>query len=86
MKKQRPVWFTIVLCAAAMGLASCQSLSDHPFGNLFGAAETPAPACSTVNDDSQLKKLQAENAKLKKQLADAMQDNATLRDLAARKW
>lgn len=86
MKQQRPVSFVIVLCAAAFGLSACQSLSDHPFDNFFGTAKTPVPSCAAVNDDSQLQKLQAENAKLKKQLADAMQDNATLRDLAARKW
>jgi hypothetical protein len=86
MKMQRPVTSVIVLCAAAMGLASCQSLADHPFDNLFGTAKTPAAACATVNDPSQLQKLEVENAKLKKQLADAMQDNATLRDLAAGKW
>jgi hypothetical protein len=86
MSKQRPVSLMIVLCVAALGLSACQSLSDHPFENLFGTAKTPPPACAAVNDESQLQKLQAENAKLKKQLADAMQDNATLRDLAARKW
>jgi hypothetical protein len=86
MRKQRPVSLMIVLCAMALGLSSCQSLSDHPFENFFGTAKNSAPSCVAVNDDSQLTKLQAENAKLKKQLADAMQDNATLRDLATRKW
>jgi hypothetical protein len=86
MKKQRPVSFVIVLCVGALGLSSCQSLSDHPFEKFFSTPKTPAPSCAAVNDDTQVQKLQAENAKLKKQLADAIQDNATLRDLAARKW
>ena len=85
MKPQRPFFVMIVLCAAALGLSACQSLSDHSFENFFGTAKT-APSCVAVHDDSQLQKLQAENAKLKKQLADTMQDNATLRDLAARQW
>jgi hypothetical protein len=86
MKKQRPVWFVMVICSAALGLASCQNPSDNPFANLFGSAPTPSPSCSATADTSVATKLQAENAKLKKQLADAMHDNAMLRDLAAKTW
>ena len=39
-----------------------------------------------VSDARRLKVLEEENAKLKKLLAEAMLDNAILRDVAARKW
>jgi putative transposase len=39
-----------------------------------------------VSDARRLKTLEDENAKLKKLLAEAMLDNAMLRDVAARKW
>ena len=39
-----------------------------------------------VSDARRLKTLKDENAKLKKLLAEAMLDNAMLRDVAARKW
>jgi len=35
---------------------------------------------------SSLRTLEAENARLKKLLADAMLDNAVLKDIAAKKW
>lgn len=85
MKQLRPVSLGLVI-GAAIGLAACQGPSDGPFGKLFGAPETPAPACAAVADDGRTKNLQAENARLKKQLADAMRDNAMLRDLAVKKW
>jgi putative transposase len=39
-----------------------------------------------VSDARKLKALEDENAKLKKLLAEAMLDNAILKDVAARKW
>jgi len=39
-----------------------------------------------VSDVRRLRVLEDENAKLKKLLAEAMLDNAMLRDVAARKW
>jgi putative transposase len=39
-----------------------------------------------MSDARRLKALEDENAKLKKLLAEAMLDNAMLRDVAARKW
>ena len=39
-----------------------------------------------VSDARRLKVLEAENAKLKKLLAEAMLDNAMLKDVAAKKW
>ena len=39
-----------------------------------------------VSDARRLRRLEEENTKLKKLLAEAMLDNAMLRDLAARKW
>ena len=38
------------------------------------------------SDARRLKALEDENARLKKLLAEAMLDNAMLRDVAARKW
>jgi putative transposase len=39
-----------------------------------------------VSDGRRLKALEEENAKLKKLLAEAMLDNAMLKDIAAKKW
>ncbi len=39
-----------------------------------------------VSDARRLKTLEGENAKLKKLLAEAMLDNAMLKDVAAKKW
>ena len=39
-----------------------------------------------VSDARRLKALESENAKLKKQLAEAMFDNAMLKDVASKKW
>ena len=80
MSSKRPAFLTIALCSAAMSLSACENFS----GNLFGAAAPRTPSCEAANDE--VAKLQADNAKLKKQLADAMKDNATLRELAAKKW
>ena len=40
----------------------------------------------TVSDAQHLKALEAENAKLKRLLADAMLDNVALKDVLGRKW
>ncbi len=39
-----------------------------------------------VSEARRLRSLEAENARLKKLLADAMLDNAMLKDVAAKKW
>ena len=39
-----------------------------------------------VSDARRLRTLEAENAKLKKLLAEAMLDNVMLKDIAAKKW
>ena len=39
-----------------------------------------------VSEARRLKALETENAKLKRLLADAMLDNAALKDLLAKKW
>ena len=39
-----------------------------------------------VSDVRRLKELEAENGKLKRLLADAMLDNAALKDVVSRKW
>ena len=40
----------------------------------------------TVSDAQRLKALEAENAKLKRLLAESMLDNAALKDVFSRKW
>jgi transposase-like protein len=40
----------------------------------------------SVSDARRLKQLEEENAKLKTQLAEAMLDNAVLKDITSRKW
>jgi putative transposase len=39
-----------------------------------------------VSDAKRLRRLEEENAKLKKLLAEAMLDNAVLKDITSRKW
>jgi putative transposase len=39
-----------------------------------------------ISEAKRLKGLESENARLKKLLADAMLDNAALKDLLAKKW
>jgi hypothetical protein len=90
MKKQRPVCTFIVLFVLAAGLAACQTPVSNPFANLFKSAPPPpppGPSCTDVNnyDLRRIRTLEAENAKLKKDLADATQDNAMLRDLTTKK-
>jgi putative transposase len=55
--------------------------SDTTFSNWkakYGGLEVP--------EAKGMKGLESENARLKKLLADAMLDNAALRDLLAKKW
>ena len=40
----------------------------------------------SISDARRLKKLEDENSKLKKLLAEAMLDNAVLKDITSRKW
>lgn len=40
----------------------------------------------SISDARRLKQLEDENAKLKKLLAEAMLDNAVLKDITSRKW
>ena len=40
----------------------------------------------TVSDAQRLKALEAENAKLKRLLAESMLDNAAVKDVVSRKW
>lgn len=40
----------------------------------------------SVSDTKRLRQLEDENAKLKKLLAEAMLDNAVLKDITSRKW
>jgi putative transposase len=42
--------------------------------------------CMEVSDARRLRQLEEENARLKKPLADAMLDNAVLKDIASKKW
>ena len=40
----------------------------------------------SISDARRLRQLEDENAKLKKLLAEAMLDNAVLKDMTSRKW
>jgi len=48
--------------------------------------DAPVDGGMDVSDARKLKALEDENAKLKKLLAEAMLDNAILKDVAAKKW
>ena len=86
MRKRSPIRFFILLCAAATSLSSCESVSEGPFHDMFGATEKPTVSCRPKNEHGRVTRLEKENAKLRKRLAEAMRDNATLKDLAAKKW
>ena len=40
----------------------------------------------SISDAKQLRRLEEENSRLKKLLAEAMLDNAVLKDITSRKW
>jgi hypothetical protein len=109
MRRPAPGFLPVcILISGALGLGSCQNLHNS-FDSLTGqtpmqeASGTPAilPAMvpvshSSVGDYSRLEADNArlrnqlavalkENAKLKKDLADAIDDKALLKDLAAKK-
>lgn len=50
----------------------------HKWKSKFGGMD--------VNEAKRLKELEAENAKLKRLLADAMLDNVALKDVLSKKW
>ena len=62
------------MCAAGTGSAAPRSTN----GRLSCGLE--------VSDAKRLKTLEDENAKLKKLLAEAMLDNAMLKEVASKKW
>jgi putative transposase len=62
-------------CAASNGISSA---TFYKWKAKFGGLE--------VSDARRLKALEDENAKLKKLLAEAMLDNAMLKDVASKKW
>jgi putative transposase len=69
------------LGAKAADLCRKHGISDATFYNWkskFGGMD--------VSEAKRLKQLQDENGKLKKLLADAMLDNAALKDLLSKKW
>ena len=109
MRRPTPGFLPLcILMSGAMGLSSCQNLHDS-FDSLSGpppmqeasAIQASSPATllvsqSTREDYSRLEADNArlrnqlagalkENAKLKKDLADAIDDKALLKDLAAKK-
>jgi hypothetical protein len=51
-----------------------------------GTGGDPEHGGLEVSDARRLKALEDENAKLKKLLAEAMLDNAMLKDIASKKW
>jgi putative transposase len=69
------------LGAKAADLCRKHGISEATFYNWkskFGGMD--------VSEAKRLKQLQDENGKLKKLLADAMLDNAALKDLLSKKW
>ena len=54
------------------------SATFYKYKSKFGGLE--------VSDARRLRRLEQENARLKKLLADQMLDNAVLKDLASKKW
>ena len=68
-------------CMKVMELCRKHGISDATYYNWkakFGGL--------TVSDAQRLKALEAENAKLKRLLAESMLDNAALKDVVGRKW
>jgi hypothetical protein len=104
MKTRRPAWMTVVVCGFVIVLTSCSNM-PNPFASSPPPPPPPAPAPTlscTETDGAyarRVRTLEAQNAKLKRELADAvqddaalkrelddaMQDNSMLKDLAAKK-
>ena len=61
------------MCAASTG-----SATSYKWKAKYGGLD--------VSDAKRLRSLEDENARLKKLLAEAMLDNAMLKDIAAKKW
>ena len=68
------------------GLATADVCRKHGISQpTFYAWEAKYSGLS-VSDAKRLRQLEDENAKLKKLLAEAMLDNAVLKDITSRKW
>jgi putative transposase len=68
------------------GLATAEVCRKHGISSATFYAWKAKFGGLEVSEAKRLKTLEEENAKLKKLLAEAMLDNAILKDVAAKKW
>ncbi len=75
-----------VLCEQEAGLKVPDLCRKHGISEPTFYAWKSKFGGMSVPDARRLKQLEEENARLKKLLAEAMLDNAVLKDITARKW
>jgi putative transposase len=75
-----------VLREQEAGLATAEVCRKHGISQPIFYAWKAKFGGMSVPDAKRLKQLEDENAKLKKLLAEAMLDNAVLKDITSRKW
>jgi putative transposase len=68
------------------GLATAEACRKHGISTATFYAWKAKFGGLEVSEAKRLKALEDENAKLKRLLAEAMLDNAVLKDIAAKKW
>jgi putative transposase len=75
-----------ILREAEAGMAVKEVIRKHGIAEATYYAWKAKYGGMSVSDTQRLKGLESENGKLKRLLADAMLDNAALKDLLGRKW
>ncbi len=84
-KRLREEQIIAILKEHEAGVKTADLCRKHGIARRASTTGRPSTAGMSIRGQS-LKGLESENAKLKKLLADAMLDNAALKDLLAKKW
>ena len=75
-----------ILKQGEAGVPIAEILREHNISKATYFQWRSKYAGASVDELKRLKELEAENAKLKRMLADAMLDNVALKDLLGKKW
>ena len=86
MKKSRFTEEQIIAILQEAGMKTAEICRKHGISQPTFYAWKAKYGGLSVPDAKRLKQLEEENTKLKKLLAEAMLDNAVLKDITSRKW